>query len=107
MIAIGNPEDPGKGYIGVSKLADVEEYKPEFAAFGGGIEFIGGLLFFLFVINFGVGLANLLPIKPLDGGRMWEVLFQKISKKHSRRLTLGISYFTFLLLVVNFILPFA
>ena len=107
LIAIGNPEDPGKGYIGVSKLADVEEYKPEFAAFGGGIEFIGGLLFFLFVINFGVGLANLLPIKPLDGGRMWEVLFQKISKKHSRRLTLGISYFTFLLLVVNFILPFA
>lgn len=103
---VENPNNSGKAYIGIRDIVEVNKYRLGLEGYAGIIEFFGGLLFFLFLINFGVGLANLLPIKPLDGGRMWEALFQKISMKHSRRLTLGISYITFLLLIINFALPF-
>lgn len=50
------------------------------------------LIYWLFVLNLGVGLFNLLPIGPIDGGRMVEVVLQKIMPhKHAKRLWYGIS----------------
>ncbi len=50
------------------------------------------LVYWLFVLNLGVGLFNLLPIGPIDGGRMLEVVLQKIMPhKHARRVWYGVS----------------
>ncbi len=37
-----------------------------------------GLLYWLFVLNLGIGLFNLVPIGPVDGGRMFHTLATKI-----------------------------
>lgn len=50
------------------------------------------LIYWLFVLNLGVGLFNLLPIGPIDGGRMIEVVLQRIMPhKHAIRVWYGIS----------------
>ena len=48
----------------------------------------------LIIINIGVGIFNLLPIKPLDGGKMWEevlkIIFPKTYKKISDAISLAV-----------------
>jgi membrane-associated protease RseP (regulator of RpoE activity) len=94
-------------FIGISNVYTVMEIKPEFVIFSGEIEFIQGLLFWLFLINFGVGAFNLLPIKALDGGRMWELLFQKINKKHAKDAINILSYIMLFLILLNFLAIFS
>lgn len=38
------------------------------------------LFFWLFIFNVGVGIFNMLPMKPFDGGHMFEAVFAKIFK---------------------------
>jgi len=47
------------------------------------MKWIAGLLFWLFLLNLGIGLFNLLPIGPLDGGRMFQLVCFKFFKKKS------------------------
>src|SRR3989344_5532888 len=94
-----------KAYIGILGVRDAKLMKEDLLPFSGPITFFEGLFFFLFLINLGVGLANMLPLKPLDGGRMWELVFQKVSKKHSKTLTHGIAWITFILIIANFVIP--
>ncbi len=67
-----HPEDSNRGYMGMNfeseqKLKEqFSNYQIPFAA----LNWIMGLFFWLFVINFGVGLMNLVPLGPLDGGLM-------------------------------------
>lgn len=96
---------PRPGFIGIANVVAVQEVRLELAGYAGVIDFSQGLLFFMFLINFGVGLANLLPIKPLDGGRMWEILLRKVVPKHSRPIVTALAYITLLLIIANFILP--
>ncbi len=94
------------GFIGITGVINNTEIKDEFKEYSGIVNFSNGLLFFLILINFGVGVANLLPIKPLDGGRMWEIVFQKLfPKKLSVSMTKALSSFTLLLLIINFVFP--
>ncbi len=98
-------ETNDRGFIGISKVGDAKLLRPDLIPYVGFIDFSHGLLFFLFLINLGVGLANLLPIKPLDGGRMWEIVFQRISKKHARKITHSVGWVTLLLIIMNFVIP--
>lgn len=60
------------------------------------------LLFWMFLFNFGVGLINLSPIGPLDGGRIFSSLFEKVSSESvARYATWGVSVVTLGLLLVN------
>ncbi len=102
---VGNPDIPEAGFIGISGLFEVKEYTQASAPYAPAIGFVHGLIFFLFLINLGVGLANMMPIKPLDGGRMWDVLFKKIHPKRAKDLITGISYLTLLLIIANFVFP--
>jgi membrane-associated protease RseP (regulator of RpoE activity) len=40
-----------------------------------------GLLFWLALLNLGVGLFNLVPIGPIDGGRMFQIALEKVLKQ--------------------------
>ncbi len=95
-----------KGFIGIARVADAKIIKETLLPYSGPIAFFQGLFFFLFLINLGVGLANLLPIKPLDGGRMWETLLQRISRKHHKKILSVLGWLTLLLIVANFAVPF-
>jgi membrane-associated protease RseP (regulator of RpoE activity) len=90
------------GFIGIASVSTLMNVNPELEAWGGFIIFIQGLLFWVFLINFGVGAANLLPIGPLDGGRMWAIFCQKYSKKNWKRVMKVVTYVTLALLIINF-----
>ena len=106
LLTVAEPNTTStKGFIGIGGVSDAKIIKDAFLPYSGIIMFFQGLFFFLFLINLGVGMANLLPAKPLDGGRMWEVLFQKISKKHHKKIIDGLGWITLILIIANFIVP--
>jgi membrane-associated protease RseP (regulator of RpoE activity) len=94
------------GFIGISSVVTYVKVAQGLEPLEEAFIFIQGLLFWMFLINLGVGAFNLLPIKPLDGGRMWEILFKKIIPKHSKNATRILSYFALLLVLLNFFLIF-
>ncbi len=65
------------------------------------------LLLWAAIINFGVGIVNLLPIKPLDGGLMMEAVVKKFVRKPTiaQKIVISISLLFFLLLLANIFGP--
>ncbi len=105
LMASENPDNKSKGYIGISfksKIKDEIEVR-----YGRGlISFIFWLrllVFWVFVANIGVGLFNLLPIGPLDGGRMLYVfaLFLFRDEKKAKKLWSVISLVCLLLILIS------
>lgn len=61
----------------------------------------------VFVLNFGIGLFNLLPMKPLDGGKMLEVLLSyKLPEHQYKPLVNSISVIMAMIIVVSLIAGF-
>jgi membrane-associated protease RseP (regulator of RpoE activity) len=94
------------GYLGIGNVYQARSFNEGMQQNQASANFILGLFQFLFIINFGVGLANLLPIKPLDGGRMWDIVFRKYIPRHAAALTKGLGIITFIIIVANFVLPY-
>lgn len=61
-------------------------------------------LFWLILLNFGIGMFNLLPIKPLDGGLFFEEIFSKL--KHGDKLYATLSILTIVLIILLFLKTF-
>jgi len=102
---IPRPDDATRSFIGIQNITQAYTYK-----FGGyvpdyifnGISMWLKLLFWIFVISFGVGVANLLPMKPFDGGYMFEELFKKLfGKKYSKTAVKVMTIITIGLLLAN------
>ena len=65
------------------------------------------LLFWIFTLNFGVGIANLLPIKIFDGGHIYEEILKKLLGKNlGKSITNLLTTFTLLLILTNILLAF-
>ena len=101
-------EKDGTPFVGVG-LAQKKIAKEAFVAKYGSftpkvIETASTLFFFLFLLNLGIGLFNLLPIIPLDGGRMLAVLVDH--KKKGKILFRYVSMFFLLLIIVNLVAGF-
>ncbi len=108
-----HPDNSSKGYIGIGGVLQVPfmKLKPEYVPWEGAISFLvmsptgaAGLLGWIFLINLFVGLFNLLPIGPLDGGRMWRILLDKLIPKHSGMVMRYASYVTFSIILLDFAL---
>ena len=64
------------------------------------------VLAWVIILNMGVGIFNLLPIKPLDGGLMVESVLNKfLKKKIAKKAVIIISIAFFAVLLLNFIGP--
>jgi len=95
----------GRPVIGISHFSDVKILKndvnnPEL------INFLTGILAWICILNIGVGIVNMLPIKPLDGGLMIETLAERFVPKYKRDLTRIVSTFFLVLLLGNFLIGF-
>ncbi|MFP3167048.1 MAG: site-2 protease family protein [Candidatus Nanopusillus sp.] len=85
----------GKPFIGI---VVEQEYNYKIP----GIDFIESLLFWLFVINVGLGIGNMIPIYPLDGGKtMKSILEIFLDKKESRIISLSLSIILLALILYN------
>ncbi|TAL48595.1 RIP metalloprotease [archaeon] len=80
-----NPANQSLAYLGISDVTNAYKYR----VFGGYvpnaiisiISAWDGLLFWILLISSGVGIVNMLPIMPLDGGRMYQEIFKKFFKR--------------------------
>jgi membrane-associated protease RseP (regulator of RpoE activity) len=98
--AAQNPNNESKGYIGI--LFDERQYtvvKQEMLPFRETIFFFAEMFFWVFLINLGVGLFNMMPMGPLDGKRMWALVLQRYIPKRHRIVMRVIEVFTLFLLL--------
>jgi membrane-associated protease RseP (regulator of RpoE activity) len=107
-VAEPNVTGSTKGFIGISAVSHDFRIKDDVSNpvlvqfFTGTSPQFFGLLFFLFLINIGVGAFNLLPLGPLDGGRMWRIILDKLIPKHSKFVMDRLSWIILFILLLNF-----
>jgi len=104
-----NPEDPKRPFIGISEPKTLFIYK---GLLGGlervpdntlnSIQWSLGLLGWTFLLNFGVGVFNLFPIKPLDGGLMFEEIIKHFYKgRYANQIVNALSLIVLAILLTN------
>ncbi len=102
------PEDKTRGFLGISFSGYDSSLKNESLSWLYGIlKWFNMLLFWTFNISIGVGLFNLLPLGPVDGGRMFHAAMLKITKNERKALRLLnlVSMVVLFLIIVN-LMPF-
>jgi membrane-associated protease RseP (regulator of RpoE activity) len=96
---VEHPEKEGRGYIGIRVLGPAMKWKSETIRMV--VDILFTFLFWIFALNLGIGLFNLLPLKPLDGGLIFEEISNKIFKDKGRIVATIVSILTLSLLLTN------
>lgn len=61
----------------------------------------------IFTLNLGIGLFNLLPIKPLDGGHMLEILLTyKLSESKAKPIVNALSVVLAMIIIFSLVVGF-
>lgn len=104
-----HPDNASAPFLGISSLTQSQEVKEEFVQYQPFIKILSWfnlLVLWLFVINLGVGLFNLLPLGPVDGGRIFYTLALAIFKDDTKaKKVLGVSSLLCIALIVINMLP--
>ena len=110
---VESPDVEGRAFIGIQNVSTMFAYSNSASAVGllglvpdyviSGLLVWFRLLEWLFIISLGVGAANLLPMKPFDGGLMLEELvFEKLkNRKKAEKVAKVVSIIVASLLVIN------
>ncbi len=107
---IPDPQNEYRPFIGIY-FSQHHSVKPEiYEKYGNSPEILYVLIKFfnwVSILGLGIGMANLLPLGPLDGGRMLLVSLSKFFKKKTEAMAVWkfISMVCLFLLLANFILP--
>jgi len=104
-----NPKNESKAYLGIAvgprefKIKDSTKSTIWFEIYSWFVV----LFLWLFVISLGVGLFNLLPIGPVDGGRMFYLATLHFTKNSTlaKKFVTGFTIFFLLLILIN-LLPY-
>jgi len=103
-----NPDNATKGYLGVIISQNSKIKESVLASYGGAsyiIFYLIELFKWLFMLSLGIGMANLLPLGIVDGGRMLQVALEKYiaDQKRSYQIWKNVSLTFLLLLLFNLI----
>lgn len=102
-------DDENRGFIGIKPVQNERRIKPEYTSIAPWYYWLKEFIRWLFLLNFFIGLANLLPLGIVDGGRMLQVALHRIiyNKKRAQKawLWIGIIFLVALLfaLIVNYL----
>lgn len=106
-IVLGEDEIEKDAFLGVnvqSKEGIKPEMLSEYPVFSRIIVWLKDLVYWLSLLNIGVGLFNLVPIGPIDGGRMLQVVLEKIMpQRNALRVWKAVSYGLLLVIASNII----
>lgn len=94
----------GNAYLPKNKIA--EKYKIFFIPI---LLILKNFFFWLFLLSLGIGMFNLLPLKPLDGGSFFYDLFREKFGKKGEIVYIALSFFTIFLiflLILRYIFKF-
>ncbi len=103
-----HPENSSMAFFGISGLEQEQELKENYsylAPFENTISWFSLLILWLFIINIGIGLFNLLPLGPVDGGRMLYTasLFILKDEAKAKKLLAIVSFIVLAIIVINMI----
>jgi len=106
-----HPQDPDKGYMGLSFELVTHTSEAAIAKYGKfgteSILFGSSLLLWILILNLGIGLFNLLPLGPIDGGRMLHtVVTNMFNEKVGNHIWKFTSFFFLALILVNLTIGF-
>ncbi|MFH1589103.1 MAG: site-2 protease family protein [archaeon] len=103
IVTVQNPDVPERAFIGIMGLqSNLEVKDPAKKQLYGFFVILSKFLQWVFVLSIGIGLANLLPLGPVDGGRMFH---QSLDKRVGKKKALIIfSKITVVILVVILVL---
>lgn len=100
-----HPEKESKAFIGVSvtqKAAIKESVKAQYGEILPAVfTWFVGLLFFLYLLNLGIGLFNLIPLGPIDGGRMMLTTLEAWFDEEKAKKIWGVVSVIFLLILLT------
>ncbi len=106
-----NPDNERKPFLGIQQIRNEFELKAEYMSAVWKpiyymIDWITGFLRWLFLLSFGIGLFNLLPLPIVDGGRMAQVFLHKLKgQEHGEKRYRQVSLFFLLILLLNLFFP--
>ncbi|MGM5483415.1 MAG: site-2 protease family protein [Nanobdellota archaeon] len=101
---VENPDNKNKGFLGVKNLRDNVIIKDFAKPFSGVFSWIKGLFTLLLQITFSLGLINLFPASITDGGRMFSLALNKVSKNKKLNDKLVGAFALFFMIVILFAL---
>ena len=64
------------------------------------------LVFWLYLLSLGVGLFNLLPLGPIDGGRMFVTVLESVTPKSASTIWKSVSFVLLGILITNIVMAF-
>ena len=95
-------------FLGVTLTSDNVNIKEGFlnSIIGNTMVWVAKLFSWVYIISLGVGLFNLLPLGPIDGGRMLNVMLLRFfNERKAKKIWLYVSFFCLFLIFVN-LLPY-
>ncbi len=102
-----NPGNESAAFMGISQPEQSTKIKDDVKARYGellpnSISWTAGLFVFLYILNLGIGLFNLVPIGPLDGGRMLQLPLHKyFGQEKGNKILVYVSLVFFIIIVMN------
>ncbi|MDY6765861.1 MAG: site-2 protease family protein, partial [Candidatus Nanohaloarchaea archaeon] len=95
-------EPPGEeGYMGIRVLPE-QSVRPAFEGLVQPLFLLSQALFFIALLNMMIGLANLLPVKGLDGGWMLDTILQDRLPHHADRTVRTVTGVTLATILISF-----
>ena len=102
-----NPNNESRGFFGIQASKHFEMVNDSLGPLPWILFELVEFFQWVFMLNLGIGLFNLLPIKPLDGGHMLEILLTyKISEGTAKPIVNAISGVMGIIIVFNIIIGF-
>lgn len=106
-----NPNNDSRGYIGIQAQQHYEINPDVSAVWGDTLPWVWFSIYelfqWIFILNLGVGLFNLLPMKPLDGGHMLETLLSyKLKEETYRPIVKAVSIILAIIIISSIIFSF-
>ena len=106
-----NPNNQSRGYIGIQAQKHYEIDPDVSNVWGNTLPWVWFSIFelfqWIFLLNLGVGLFNLLPMKPLDGGHMLEILLSyKLKEETYKPIVKAVSIILAIIIISSIIFSF-
>ncbi|MBW2991581.1 site-2 protease family protein [Candidatus Woesearchaeota archaeon] len=107
MMAAPSKEEPGKAVIGVRFSAKKNtHFTNQDNVLVQLLLWFDGLFIWIFILSLGLGLANLLPLGPVDGGRMLQVsLTRSLGKKKGNLVWSKVTIIMIIILAILLLTP--
>ncbi|WP_458456872.1 site-2 protease family protein [Methanobrevibacter sp.] len=102
-----NPNNDSRGYFGIQANKHFELKDDSLGPLPWVLFELGELFQWVFMLNLGIGLFNLLPLKPLDGGYMLEILLSyKLSEEQYKPIVNTLSVIMAMIIVFSIVAGF-